>query len=388
MSIRLAVPKLVRGRQFLNQKSLASSLASASSPPKIAFAFDIDGVLTQGSHVLPQAKRILRFLDGSNAWARKFPYILMTNGGGKPEVERCKELSEKLETNIDLSMFMQSHTIIGSPVLPYLAKYREKPIMVLGGKGDVCRHIAMSYGFQNVLIPADVMAWNPDIWPFYQLSPAEQNVARKDIDFASVPIEAIFVFHDPLNWGPDTQIALDIVRYGSKTHSAFVRRGTPNPPPDSGLCKEERVELVFSNPDLLWKGAYARSRLGQGGFREAFQGVHHALDGQLYPAKQLGKPSRETYTHAEDMLLRRMNELYGGEADMVNKRSIYMIGDNPESDIAGANAAGWNSILVHTGVYSPSSGSPLHKPTMEADDVEKAVEAVLEAELRRANIRQ
>jgi hypothetical protein len=43
---------------------------------------------------------------------------------------------------IDVSMFMQSHTIIGSRVLPYLEKYAEKPIMVLGGVNDACRQIA------------------------------------------------------------------------------------------------------------------------------------------------------------------------------------------------------------------------------------------------------
>jgi len=50
-----------------------------------------------------------------------------------------------------------------------------------------------------------------------------------------------------------------------------------------------------------------------------------------------------------------------------------MIGDNPESDIAGANGAGWKSILVHTGVYDPSEGRPTHTPTVEAEDVQKAV---------------
>ena len=30
-----------------------------------------------------------------------------------------------------------------------------------------------------------------------------------------------------------------------------------------------------------------------------------------------------------------------------------MIGDNPESDIAGANAKNWTSILVKTGVFKP-----------------------------------
>jgi ribonucleotide monophosphatase NagD (HAD superfamily) len=28
-----------------------------------------------------------------------------------------------------------------------------------------------------------------------------------------------------------------------------------------------------------------------------------------------------------------------------------MIGDNPKSDIRGANSAGWSSILVRTGVF-------------------------------------
>jgi len=32
-----------------------------------------------------------------------------------------------------------------------------------------------------------------------------------------------------------------------------------------------------------------------------------------------------------------------------------MIGDNPESDIAGAIAKGWVSILVRTGVFDPNA---------------------------------
>jgi len=62
-----------------------------------------------------------------------------------------------------------------------------------------------------------------------------------------------------------------------------------------------------------------------------------------------------------------------------------MVGDNPESDIAGANAAGWGSFLVETGVYDPASSSPpSYKPTEIVSDVEVAVkrgiELALEAE--------
>ena len=33
------------------------------------------------------------------------------------------------------------------------------------------------------------------------------------------------------------------------------------------------VELIFCNPDLLWRTEFPRLRLGQGAFREAFQAV-------------------------------------------------------------------------------------------------------------------
>jgi len=34
-----------------------------------------------------------------------------------------------------------------------------------------------------------------------------------------------------------------------------------------------------------------------------------------------------------------------------------MIGDNPNSDIAGGNKAGFTTILVKTGVFNPSAPS-------------------------------
>ena len=62
----------------------------------------------------------------------------------------------------------------------------------------------------------------------------------------------------------------------------------------------------------------------------------------------------------------------------------FVCSDNPESDIAGANAAGWNSILVHTGVYSPESGPPTHLPTIQARDVEEAVTMAIVREAERS----
>ena len=53
-------------------------------------------------------------------------------------------------------------------------------------------------------------------------------------------------------------------------------------------------------------------------------------------------------------------------------------------DIAGANAAGWSSVLVRTGVYDPSAGPPKHQPTCEAEDVEEAVQWAIKHAMARS----
>ena len=53
------------------------------------------------------------------------------------------------------------------------------------------------------------------------------------------------------------------------------------------------------------------------------------------------------------------------------------------ADIAGANAAGWPSVLVKTGVYEPARGPPTHEPTYIAEDVEEAVRWAIHREMGR-----
>jgi hypothetical protein len=42
------------------------------------------------------------------------------------------------------------------------------------------------------------------------------------------------------------------------------------------------VELIFCNPDLLWRSVFLRPRLGQGAFREAFQAVFKVCCSPLF----------------------------------------------------------------------------------------------------------
>jgi len=98
-----------------------------------------------------------------------------------------------------------------------------------------------------------------------------------------------------------------------------------------------------------------------------------AITRNEYPSVVLGKPSKDTFDFAKGVVEKRV-----GRGDL----NIYMVGDNIESDIKGANAAGWRTILVRTGVYDPSDQSSrtaalrrAHKPGHEVEDVFEAVEA-------------
>lgn len=69
------------------------------------------------------------------------------------------------------------------------------------------------------------------------------------------------------------------------------------------------MQLIFCNPDLLWGSSFPVPRIGQGGFRVAFQAVYKALTGEEYPYTQFGKPTQATYRFAEELLKGQLNEL-------------------------------------------------------------------------------
>ncbi|KIK98575.1 hypothetical protein PAXRUDRAFT_823744 [Paxillus rubicundulus Ve08.2h10] len=326
----------------------------------LAFAFDIDGVLIRGDNALPPAKRALSIIDGNNEFGVKIPYILLTNGGGVSESTRCHELGQQLGVKIDPEQYIQAHTVLKSVV----HQYADLPVLVLGGNGDTLRKVAQGYGFKQVYNTLDVLAWNPSVWPFHSLT-TEERTSVKITDFSNVCIAAIFVFHDPRDWALDIQVMCDVIESGGIIGSPYIPHHT-----------RKSVDLIFCNPDLVWKSDFARPRMGQGSFKEAFQAVFKSLTGAPHPYTQYGKPTRATYKFAEHMLRNRfLGNSFSGS-------SVYMVGDNPESDIAGANTAGWKSILVRTGVYEPRQGPPRHRPTHEVEDVEQAVRWALEQAFR------
>ncbi|PPQ98386.1 hypothetical protein CVT24_004065 [Panaeolus cyanescens] len=290
---------------------------------------------------------------------------LLTNGGGVGETERAQKLSHQLGRPISPNQYIQAHTILKS----YAHEYHDKPVLVLGGKLDVVRKVAKQYGYQKAFTTLDVLAWNPSVWPFHTLSERERE-AVEVVDFSQTPISAIFVYHDPRNWALDVQVACDVLQSGGIIGGPTVKLPLQDNP----------VKLFFCNPDLIWRSDFDQPRIGQGAFKVAFQAVYKALTGEEYPYVQYGKPTIETYKFAKHAIHDQVQHMYNGQSEPPN---VYMVGDNPESDIAGANAASWQSILVKTGVYDVNNGPPTHSPSHLADDVEGAVEWAIRQEFHK-----
>jgi ribonucleotide monophosphatase NagD (HAD superfamily) len=99
----------------------------------------------------------------------------------------------------------------------------------------------------------------------------------------------------------------------------------------------------------------------------------------------ISKPNQGTYEFAEKLLIKHRQNFTGLEGDMTELKRVYMIGDNPESDIAGANSfrsptgTEWISLLTRTGVYKDRPGQrPTHEPRAIVDDVKAAVQWAVE----------
>eukprot|EP00933_Yihiella_yeosuensis_P036930 TRINITY_DN30781_c0_g1_i1.p1 TRINITY_DN30781_c0_g1~~TRINITY_DN30781_c0_g1_i1.p1 ORF type:complete len:260 (+),score=45.42 TRINITY_DN30781_c0_g1_i1:103-780(+) len=213
------------------------------------------------------------------------------------------------------------------------------------------------------ITPTQILAGTPSIWPHPHVPPALcPSLPPIDINKPGAPpIEAIFMFYDPENWGVELQILTDVLAGGNPL-------GTGN----SG----QAVEVYACNPDFLWRAAYPASRYGNGAFVECLKALWRRKTGlELKITGEFGKPHKSQFDIAHDMIA----NLAGSPLDEVNR--IYMVGDNPAADIRGANGAGdpWRSIMLCTGVYQGglSSNCPVDPAWRVEADLRSAVETLL-----------
>jgi HAD superfamily hydrolase (TIGR01456 family) len=216
-----------------------------------------------------------------------------------------------------------------------LAEYY-KTVLVVGGEGYKCREVAEQYGFEDIVVPNDIIAWDPTIAPYRVFTEEERKTSRPR-DFSKTNIEAIMVFSDSRDYATDIQIIMDLLQ------SENGRFGTRAADPVS-----QRIPIYFSQGDMLCPTEHPFPRMSQGAFRIGLEAMYKSLTGVELERVVYGKPELATYKYADEVIASWMETIHNDEKLPAN---IYMIGDNPASDIVGGNMYGWNTCLVRTGVF-------------------------------------
>ncbi len=367
--IKYGIRRFNTASYFQSPTSLSSSLKK-----KIAFAFDIDGVLIRGSKPLIEATKALNLLNQND-----IPFILLTNGGGKLEIERTNELSKKLNIMISKDQIIQSHTPFKNLINNF------KNVLIIGGtdENDKTRNVAKNYGFKNVIRTIDIIKNNSKIWPFHRFTFEQLN----EIKFQEIPkIDCILVFNDSRDLGCDLQIILDLLI------SKDGNLGTRKSKFEINKMLEPSIPIFFSNGDFLWANDYPIPRFGQGALITVVEQLYRQITGgKILQKTVIGKPERLTYQYALQVLRQWSSKSSSSSSIIGNVNEedttspfdkIYMIGDNPYSDIIGANKFGWESILVRTGVFKDEDLPYLSqelKPKLIYDNVFDAVDHIVKS---------
>ncbi|KAG9807844.1 HAD-superfamily hydrolase, partial [Aureobasidium melanogenum] len=202
---RPGMPPIQPTREILASQIQDLSSEKVKAAKNMAFAFDIDGVLVHGDRLIPEGKRALEILNGDNELGIKIPHIFLTNGSGKREIPRCEQLSKILGNPVAVDQFIQSHTPMRA-----LSEYYNT-VLVVGGEGYKCREVAEEYGFKDIVVPNDIIAWDPTIAPFRVFTDEERATSRPR-DFSKINIDAIMVFSDSRDYATDMQIIVDLLK--------------------------------------------------------------------------------------------------------------------------------------------------------------------------------
>lgn len=276
---------------------------------------------------------------------------------------KAKSLSDLLDVEIKEDQVVLAHSPLKS-----MTEFHGKHVLVCGQGPQ--EEIARDLGFSRVTT-IDTLR---DAFPLHDIVDAKRRAnasAPNPLADHFPPIEAVFLMGDPIRWETNLQLIVDLL----------ITNGHPSRPLTT--LPIPHLPVIACNADLLWAAQAPLPRIGHGSFLHVLEALYLKITGHplVYEAV-LGKPSPLTYEHAERVVIEESRRIIP-PSDRLPLKTLYGIGDNPETDICGANAYGARldaglrlrggeaatcySVLVKSGVYSAEeaiakdSTSPTHQ---------------------------
>ncbi len=237
--------------------------------------------------------------------------------------------------------------------------YGDSQVLVLGHAN--CVKVANNYGFRRVFTADCVYHRTPSIFPNRVLR-TDSTTTPRSMFMETEPVRAVMIFHDPTDWALEMQLLSDLLSVNSQYGG-----GAPIP-------------LFACNADLIYTTEHPSPRFTQGAFIESFRHLYELHHGTPLQMTCFGKPHKIQYDYAERMLQREARLTHPSQSPLEQQQQIYFgVGDNPRSDIRGANGAGshWRSVLVRTGVFQGALNDATDPADYVEADVEKAVDLIV-----------
>ncbi|XP_022095993.1 haloacid dehalogenase-like hydrolase domain-containing 5 [Acanthaster planci] len=305
-----------------------------SQTPPFGILFDIDGVIVRGKRVLDQAIDAFQKLSDGQGQLR-VPVVFVTNAGNKLRQHKAKQLTEWLGIKIHPDQVVMSH----SP-LKMFPQFHDRHVLV-SGQGPI-KEIAKGLGFTKVTTVDEVR----DMFPHLDMVDHQRRVPAPDanVEIFLPRIEAVVLFGEPVRWETSLQLILDmLITNGQLSHT-----------PDN--IPYPNIPVLGCNVDLMWMSEAHLPRLGHGSFMVCLESLYKKITGRdLLYTVLTGKPSQVTYHCAENVLSQQARAM--GCAEPL--RTLYAIGDNPMTDIYGANL--YNQYLTAKaakGLQNPTGRQP------------------------------
>ncbi|KGL88827.1 Cat eye syndrome critical region protein 5, partial [Charadrius vociferus] len=224
--------------------------------------------------------------------------------------------------------------------------------MLVAGQGPVEEN-ALNLGFKHVVTMEALRKAYP------LLDMVDQSRRPKELPPPTTgfpTIEGVILFGEPVRWETSLQLIIDVLL--SNGNPGAELQDIPYP----------HLPVLACNMDLLWMAEAKMPRFGHGTFLLCLENIYKKVTGrELKYEALIGKPSTVTYRYAE-YLIKQQAEKQGWMSPI---RRLYAVGDNPMSDIYGANlynnylkkdcnnsVESCESILVCTGVYRHNADVP------------------------------
>ncbi|XP_072328659.1 haloacid dehalogenase-like hydrolase domain-containing 5 isoform X1 [Scyliorhinus torazame] len=301
-------------RRLRKERPLAScTLAGGTSQTQPCFGLlvDIDGVLVRGKTPIPAARKAFKKLMNMKG-EFLVPVVFVTNSGNCVRQTKADQLTQVLGVPISQDQVMMAH----SP-LRMFKHYHDKCVLV-SGQGPVM-DIAKSIGFTHII----TMEMLREAFPLLDMMDHDRKPALSSPKPVKFPnIEAIILFCEPMQWETHLQLIIDVL----------LTAGNPDCIPRQLLYPH--IPVVACNMDLMWVAEGKTPRFGHGIFVLCLENIYKKITGKVLKYELvLGKPSEITYHYAEYLI--RAQAAERGWLKPIH--TLYAIGDNPMTDIYGAN---------------------------------------------------